>query len=126
MINPRRLEILGSGIQTKDYVYIDDVVEALLLAPELSKCKGDVYNIASGESYSVLDIAKFMTEILNLKDVEIVIKGGKSWLGDVEFTKPDVSKAERELGWKAKTEIKEGLLKTIKWLEEKLGKIPSS
>jgi UDP-glucose 4-epimerase len=125
MINPRRLEILGSGMQTKDYVYIDDVVEALLSAPELSKCKGDAYNIASGESYSVLDIAKFMIEILNLKDVEIVIKGGKSWIGDVEFTKPDVSKAERELGWKAKTEIKEGLLKTIKWLEEKLGRIPN-
>jgi nucleoside-diphosphate-sugar epimerase len=66
-----------------------------------------------------------MIEILNLKDVEIVIKGGKSWIGDVEFTKPDVSKAERELGWKAKTEIKEGLLKTIKWLEEKLGRIPN-
>jgi len=122
----KRLELLGTGNQRKDYLYIDDAVEALLLAPEKSACAGDTYNIGSGESYTVFQIAEFMLELLGLEGVEIFARGGKAWLGDVELTRPDVSKAERELGWKAKTGIKEGLARTIVWFEEKLGRIPSA
>lgn len=122
----KRLELLGSGNQLKDYLYIDDAVGALLIAPEKARCIGEAYNIGSGESYTVFQIARLMLEILGLKGVEIVARGGKAWLGDVELTRPDVSKAERELGWKAKVDIREGLTKTIMWFEEKLGRIPGA
>ncbi|MCX8181505.1 MAG: GDP-mannose 4,6-dehydratase [Candidatus Methanomethyliaceae archaeon] len=122
----KRLELLGTGNQLKDYLYIDDAVEALMIAPDKAICKGETYNIGSGESFTVFQIAELMLEILGLKDVEIVARGGKAWLGDVELTRPDVSKAERELGWKAKVDIKEGLTKTLMWFEEKFGRIPGA
>ncbi len=122
----KKLEVLGSGNQLKDYLYIDDTVEALLVTPERAKCVGEAYNIGLGESYTVLQIAEMMLKMLGLKDVDVVTKGGKAWLGDVELTRPDVSKAERELGWKAKVGIKEGLERTMIWFEDKLGRIPGA
>lgn len=121
--DPRRLEVLGTGLQLKDYLYIDDVVEALLIAPENAECKGEAYNIGLGESHTVFELAGMMLEILGLSSVEVTARGGIAWLGDVEFTQPDVGKAERELGWKAKTGIREGLKKTLKWFELELGPI---
>lgn len=122
----KRLELLGSGNQLKDYLYIDDAVEALLLAPEKAKCQGEAYNIGSGESYTVFQIAEFMLEILGLRDVEVVARGGKAWLGDVELTRPDISKAERDLGWRPKIGIMDGITRTLIWFEETLGKIPGA
>jgi len=121
--DPRRLEVLGTGNQLKDYLYIDDSIEALLMAPERAVCKGEAYNIGLGESYTVFQLVEMMLGILGLSGVEVKARGGVAWLGDVELTQPDVSKAERELGWKAKTGIREGLLKTLEWFEEKIGPI---
>jgi UDP-glucose 4-epimerase len=121
--DPRRLEVLGTGFQLKDYLYIDDAVEALLIAPEKAECKGEAYNIGLGESYTVFELAGMMLEILGLSGVEVKARGGIAWLGDVEYTQPDVGKAERELGWKAKTGIREGLQKTLEWFESEMGPI---
>jgi len=121
LVNPKRLEILGTGKQTKDYLYIDDTVEAFLLAPERSKCEGNAYNIGLGQSYSVLELVEMMLSELELGDVAVAPKGGVAWAGDVELTKPDVSKAQQELGWKANTGIAEGLCMTLKWFQERLG-----
>jgi UDP-glucose 4-epimerase len=120
--DPARLEVLGSGEQTKDYLYIDDTIDAFLLAPK-SKCAGEAYNIGLGESFSVFGIVKMMLEILGLGGVEVSARGGVSWLGDVELTRPDVGKAERELGWKAKVGIREGLGRTLAWFEKELGQV---
>lgn len=119
---PARLEVLGSGEQTKDYLYIDDAIDAFLLAPK-SKCAGEAYNIGLGESYSVFGIVKMMLEILGLGGVKVSARGGVAWLGDVEITRPDVGKAERELGWKAKVGIREGLGRTLAWFEKELGQV---
>lgn len=119
----RRLEILGTGKQKKDYLYIEDAVDAFILAPERSKCNGDAYNIGLGESYTVLEIAEMMFRELGLEGVEVKPKGGSSWPGDVELTNPDVTKAEVELGWRAKVSIAEGIRRTLKHFEETLGPI---
>jgi len=121
--DPRRLEVLGTGFQLKDYLYIDDVVEALLIAPEKAECKGEAYNIGLGESHTVFELAGIMLEILGLSGVDVKARGGIAWLGDVEYTSPDVGKAERELGWKAKMGIREGVQKTLEWFESELGQI---
>ncbi len=117
-----RLEVLGSGEQTKDYLYIDDAIDAFLLAPK-SKCAGEAYNIGLGESCSVIGLVKMMLEILGLGGVEVSARGGVAWLGDVELTRPDVGKAERELRWKAKVGIREGLGRTLAWFEKELGQV---
>ena len=120
---PKRLELLGSGQQKKDYLYIDDATEAFLSAPVKSQCRGEAYNIGLGESYTVFELAGMMFEVLGLSGVEVKARGGISWLGDVERTQPDVSKAEREMDWKAKVGIREGLERTLEWFEEALGPV---
>jgi UDP-glucose 4-epimerase len=129
--SPKKLELLGSGEQTKDYLYLDDTVEAFILAPERAKCTGEAYNIGLGESYSVREVAGMMLRLLGLGDgggegsekVEVKARGGVAWPGDVELTQPDVGRAERELGWKAKTPMEEGLTETLRGFQRRLGQI---
>ncbi len=121
--DPRRLEVLGSGKQKKDYLYIDDTVDAFLIAPGKARCRGEAYNIGMGESYEVFEIAEMMFRILGLEGVRVVARGGESWQGDVQFNRPDVSLAERELGWKAKVGMDEGLERTLAWFRSKLGPV---
>jgi UDP-glucose 4-epimerase len=121
--DPRRLEVLGTGRQKKDYLYIDDAVEAFLIASERAKCEGEAYNIGLGESYEVFELVKMMFSILSLDGVEVVTKGGESWQGDVQLTQPDVGKAEREMGWKARVGIMDGLERTFSWFESQLGSV---
>jgi UDP-glucose 4-epimerase len=124
--DPRRLEILGTGEQKKDYLYIDDAIDAFIVAPERSKCSGDAYNIGLGESYTVFQIAGMMFGALGLENVEVKPRGGTSWPGDVELTEPDVSKAEIELGWMAKVGIMEGIRKTLEYFGKTLGQLPTN
>jgi UDP-glucose 4-epimerase len=121
--DPRRLEVLGTGRQKKDYLYIDDAVEAFLVTPERAKCEGEAYNIGLGESYEVFELVEMMFGILGLEGVEVVAKGGESWQGDVQFNQPDVGKAEREMGWKARVGIIDGLERTLAWFESRLGPV---
>ncbi|MDI9609354.1 MAG: GDP-mannose 4,6-dehydratase [Candidatus Verstraetearchaeota archaeon] len=123
--DPRRLEILGTGEQKKDYLYIDDAIDAFIAAPERSRCLGDAYNIGLGESYTVFQIAEMIFSALGLEGVEVKPRGGTSWPGDVELTEPDVSKAEIELGWRAKVGIMDGIRKTLEYFGETLGKLPT-
>lgn len=123
--DPQRLEILGTGEQKKDYLYIDDAIDAFIAAPERSRCLGDAYNIGLGESYTVFQIAEMMFNALGLKGVEVKPRGGTSWPGDVGLTEPDVSKAEIELGWRAKVGIKDGIRKTLEYFGETLGQLPT-
>jgi len=123
MRDPKRLEVLGSGNQKKDYLYIDDTVDAFIMAPERSPCRGEAYNIGLGESYTVFEVAEMMFGMLGLHGVQVHAQGGVSWRGDVELTQPSVLKAELEMGWKAKGGIRDGLAMTLNWFQETLGKI---
>lgn len=123
MRDPKRLELLGSGMQKKDYLYIDDTVDAFIAAPERSPCRGEAYNIGLGESYTVFEVADIMSKVLGLSGVKVQAQGGVAWLGDVELTQPRVIKAELEMGWKAKVGMREGIASTVKWFQETLGSI---
>lgn len=123
MRDPKRLELLGSGMQKKDYLYIDDTVDAFIAAPERSPCRGEAYNIGLGESYTVFEVADIMSKVLGLSGVKVQAQGGVAWLGDVELTQPRVIKAELEMSWKAKVGMREGIASTVKWFQETLGSI---
>lgn len=107
--NPKKLEILGDGKQTKDYIYIDDVVDAFLNQKE------GTFNLGSGESISVTDLAKLIIESMKLKGVKIET-GHQNWHGDVPVTLADISKLKKT-GWSPKVRINEGVKKIIGWLK---------
>lgn len=105
--DPKQLQILGDGKQTKDYIYIDDVVDAFFRRP-----KG-TFNLGTGVSYSVLDLAKLVISGMGLEDVKVET-GHANWPGDVPITQPDITKL-LSTGWKPKVGLEEGIQKTVAW-----------
>ncbi|MCP8310588.1 MAG: SDR family NAD(P)-dependent oxidoreductase [Candidatus Methylarchaceae archaeon HK01M] len=111
--NPNRLEILGSGKQVRDFIYVADAVSATLMTMGIPSAYGDTFNACTGVGTSVLDIAKTMLDLLGLKNTETVCTG-KSWEGDVDILVGDPSKID-SFGFRPKYSLSEGLRELIKW-----------
>lgn len=94
--NPKELEILGDGTQRKSYVWIEDAVEASLLA--WRKCKEElcILNVGSKDAITVKEVADIVTREMGLKDVKYMftggVKGGRGWVGDVKEMHLDISR----------------------------------
>lgn len=116
--NPEELKILGDGKQIKSYLYIDDCVDAHMQALNKTFKGHTPFNIASVEGITVNEIAENMVKTLGLKGVKFTYTGGeRGWEGDVRKSIPDISKAEKQLGWKPQKTIVEGIKKYITWLQ---------
>lgn len=119
-----RLEVIGSGDQSKDFVYVDDTVEALVKAMERNVADGNIYNIGSGERTNVVSLAKLILNLLGLEgETRIVLGRIEDWPGDVTFTHADISGARRDLGWVPKVSLRDGIAKTIAWYQSTYGPI---
>jgi nucleoside-diphosphate-sugar epimerase len=103
---------MTSGEQTRDFVYVTDLVEALILASQNTKAHGQIINIGSGIPIKLADIADKIENMIGKKG--LVHLGGKPYRNNeiMEYY-VEVKKAEDLLGWKAKTSIEEGLKETI-------------
>ena len=110
---PNRLEVLGTGKQSRDFVYISDMVDALIKAATTPEAVGQVFNIGTGTTTSVAELAKMITEILELENVKIHFEGGQAWAGDMDVTLADNNKAINILQWRPQVDLKEGLKKLI-------------
>ena len=78
---------------------------------------GEAYNIGTGKGTTVMDIAKTMQNII-APQKEIRIRGGQAWDGDMTHAIADISKSVSQLGFKPKTNLKEGIQQYIEWLEQ--------
>ncbi len=106
------MEIWGDGRDIKDFIYIDDLVEGLLLA--MQELEGfDVINIASGNRYCIRDLLDTLLEIDGYANADIRFDTSKPTMIPKRLIDP--GKAWRKIGFKAKTPIDEGLKKTIDW-----------
>jgi UDP-glucose 4-epimerase len=111
--NPNRLEVLGTGKQSRDFVYISDMVNALLKAAISPQAPGEVFNVGTGTTTSVAELARMIVNILELEDVDIYFTGGQAWAGDMDITLADNSKVVDKLQWRPQVNLKEGLKKLI-------------
>jgi len=118
----KKLEVLGTGEQEKDYLYIDDAIEATVLVTNKGRLAGEAYNVGFGESYSVKEIVGKLLDILGLRDETKSFYTGFSWHGDVQRTKADISKL-REMGFEPKIRIEDGIRRFVQWYESEYGKI---
>ena len=101
LADPTRLEVLGDGTQSKSYVYVDDVIAAVLLAGLTGSEPYAVYNVATGDYLTVAEIGELAIECLGLDPgrVEIVYAGGsRGWKGDVPIVRIATDRI-RALGW---------------------------
>lgn len=102
----------GDGLQSRDFTYIDNVVEANLQAAVAPKVSGEVFNVACGEGHTVLDILNTVNRTLSKK---VPPQFGPSRRGDVRRTLADISKSNRLLPCKQNVHFEEGLGRTVEW-----------
>jgi UDP-glucose 4-epimerase len=115
--DPARLHILGDGKQRKSYLYVDDCVDAILVALERAKEKVNVLNLGTDEYCQVNDSVGWITEALGVAPERTYSGGERGWIGDNPFILLDCSRV-RALGWKPKLTIREGILRTLRYLQE--------
>lgn len=106
----KRPVIYGDGMQSRDFTYVSNNVEANLLACTAPDVAGEVFNIACGERYTLLDLVNTINEIL-CTHVEPVFEPPR--LGEVKHSLADIEKARKMLGFEVKIKFREGLEKTI-------------
>ncbi len=102
--------IYGDGLHSRDFTYVTNNVEANLLACNASGVAGDVFNIACGVKYTLLDLVSEINKALG-KSVEPLYDQNRS--GDVRHSLADISKAQNLLGYKVKIPFTEGIRKTV-------------
>jgi GDP-L-fucose synthase len=106
------LTVWGTGDDVRDLIYIDDFIDALLLCTEkIDGC--DPVNIGLGKGYSIKELLGMLTEIEGCRDLKIEYDPTKPSMIPIRLI--DVGKAERLLGFKAQTDVREGMMKTIAW-----------
>ena len=104
--------IFGDGLQSRDFVFVGDVVDALLAAVGHA---GDVFNVGTGEETSVLELHRLCAKVAGV-DAEPRLEGAR--LGDARRSVLDVSHAAEELGWRPRVPLEEGLRQTWEWLTQ--------
>ena len=105
------LVIYGDGSQTRDFVSVYDIVEAVLASMKSSNAEGEVFNVGSGKPTSIGALAK---TVLELAGVDLEIRYEKPRAGDIKDSYADISKAKRLLGYEPKVSLREGLLMLLK------------
>jgi UDP-glucose 4-epimerase len=109
-------EIYGDGRQSRDFIYVGDLVEAIRLASSMPSIGGEVFQIATSREHTVNEVAGLLKEMLYDKAaIPMKIFYGSERLGDVRRNYSNTEKATNRLGWTSKTDLKEGLDQTIDW-----------
>ena len=113
-IDKETLEIYGDGTQTRDFIYIVDLIKALNLAVIKENIGGETFQIASNQETTVGGITNILVQILQENGIlDINVINGEVRLGDVKRNYSDTSKAKRLLGWQPVMSQKEGLERTV-------------
>jgi UDP-glucose 4-epimerase len=114
--NSTKLAVLGNGKQRKSYLYVGDCIDAIMVALEKANDKVNIFNLGTDEYCEVNDSIGWISAHLQLKPDLSYTGTERGWIGDNPFIFLDTKKI-RNLGWKPKYTIKEGIIKTIQYLE---------
>ena len=113
--HPERLNVLGDGTQRKSYLYIEDCVDAILLAVEKAPDRVNILNLGTDEYCQVNDSIRWICEDLEVQPELAYSGGNRGWIGDNPFIWLDCS-GMRQLGWKPRFSIREAVLRTLDYL----------
>jgi UDP-glucose 4-epimerase len=113
--HPEQLHVLGNGHQRKSYLYVQDCIDAILLAVERANAKVNIFNLGTDEYCEVNDSLGWICEHLGLHPKLTYSGGERGWIGDSPFILLDCSRI-RALGWRPRLTIKQAVLATIKYV----------
>jgi len=110
LLQGRRPTIFGDGSQSRDFLYVGNAVHANLLAVHATNVSGKVFNVAGGQSLSVIELLRMICERLNVPFDPIF---APPRVGDIQDSWADISSTERELGYRPQVSLSDGLQRTI-------------
>jgi len=123
-IHRQPLPITGTGEETRDFTFVEDIVDGTLRMGVIKEAVGEAINLASGTETKIIDLANWINELTGNK-AGIVFRPRRSW-DRVVRRRASVEKARKLLGYEPKTEIRSGLKKTYQWILENRNKIEES
>jgi len=107
--------IYGDGRQTRDFTFVENVIEANLIATKSQFNSGEVFNIACSKQTSLLELIDILNRIFP-KNIKPIFRTGRP--GDIKYSFADNKKAKKGLRWQPKISLEEGLIKTIDWFKK--------
>lgn len=111
--NGRGISLFGDGEQSRDFVFVDDVVDAFMAVGE--KASQAVYNVGTGSGTSILKLISTLSE---LSEKPLEVDKQPAWSNDIRAIRADSSRLQDEFGLSAKTSIEDGLRRTVEWFKE--------
>jgi UDP-glucose 4-epimerase len=115
--NPQQIEVLGNGQQRKSYLYVQDCIDAILLAIDRAGEPVNIFNLGTEEYCKVDDSLDWICSHLDLNPKRCYSGGERGWIGDSPFIFLDAAKI-RSLGWKPKLTIRAAVLRTLQYLQD--------
>ena len=114
--HPGQLNILGDGEQRKSYLYVHDCIDAMLVAIKVKQKRVEILNLGTDEYINVNDSVEIITSTLGFNPARTYSGGDRGWVGDSPFIFLDCTRI-RSLGWSPRHSIREGIIKTVTWLQ---------
>jgi UDP-glucose 4-epimerase len=107
--------VYGDGKQSRDFTYVADAVQALVKASAAPGVSGRVYNVGTGRSVTVLELAAALNRLLG---TDLPVKHSPARAGDVRHSRADISRARRDLGYEPAVSFEDGLAQTLAWYRQ--------
>jgi nucleoside-diphosphate-sugar epimerase len=123
-LHKQPLPITGTGEETRDFTFVDDIVDGTLRMGVVKEAVGEAVNLASETETRVIDLANWITELTG-NEAGIVFRPRRDW-DKVVKRRASIEKARRILGYEPNTEMKIGLKKTYEWIVNNKDKIKVS
>ena len=116
LADPSQIEVLGNGKQRKSYLYVQDCVDAILTVIARAEEPVNIYNLGAEDYCAVDDSLGWICEHLGVSPERRYTGGERGWIGDSPFIFLDATKL-RALGWRPKLSIREGVIRTLEYLQ---------
>jgi nucleoside-diphosphate-sugar epimerase len=107
--------IYGDGKQSRDFVFVGDVVQANLKACSQPGIEGEVFNVASGRSFTLLQLLEHLKKILHSAQIPVF---APARVGDIRYSKADIQKAKKFLGFRPEVGLRQGLKATVDYMKK--------
>ena len=115
LLNGRSPVVYGDGLQSRDFTFVENVVDANLRAAEADGIAGEAFNVACGGRYTLLDLLAKTKEVLG-SDIEPVHEAARA--GDVRDSQASIEAAQKAFGYRVSVDFADGLQKTIEWYKK--------
>ncbi|MNX91377.1 dTDP-glucose 4,6-dehydratase [compost metagenome] len=115
MVEGRPIQVFGDGKQIRDFNYVDDVVEALLLAAASDEANGEIFNLGADDPINLKDTAELLIKVTGSGSYEIIPFPPERKAIDIGDYYADYRRIRSKLGWKPRTSLEDGLRQTVEY-----------